>query len=214
MINQPTDASAGASRFDEAIRRFDEENACDPNVELVDGKSMPCELVYARRLSEWVAQLAPNASEPLRLAARCQHICRWTIPRDRYPITRPGYLKWRSDLKSFHAQKAGEILAELGYPPETVARVQSLNLKKSLATDPECQVLEDALCLVFLQHQLTALAAKTAEEKVINALRKSWQKMSPTGREHALRLPFSEHEKKLIEAALTKPRAPGTEASG
>jgi hypothetical protein len=34
-------------------------------------------------------------------------------------------------------------------------------------------VLEDALCLVFLQYQLTDLAAKTDDEKVINALKKS-----------------------------------------
>ena len=40
-------------------------------------------------------------------------------------------------------------------------------------------MLEDALCLVFLEYQLADLAAKTAEDKTINALQKSWQKMTP-----------------------------------
>src|SRR5437899_233735 len=100
-------------RFQAAIRRFDEENARDPNTEVVDGAAQPRELVYARRLSDWVRKLAPAASEELRLAARSQHLCRWTIPRSSYEMTRAGYLRWRSDLKAFHARKAGEILREV-----------------------------------------------------------------------------------------------------
>src|SRR6476646_81686 len=98
------------------------------------------------------------------------------IPRSNYEMTRPGYLKWRNDLKKFHAERAGEILTEVGYPAETVASVQALNLKKNFPADPESRVLEDALCLVFLQYQFAELAAKTSDEKMINALRKSWNK--------------------------------------
>ena len=202
MNNHPASRLVETNRFDAAIRRFDEENKRDPNISMVDGAAEPRELAHARWLSEWVLKLAPSASEPLRLAARCQHLCRWTIPRDRYPLTRTGYLKWRSDLKSFHAQKAGEILVELGFPPATISRVQALNLKQNLASDPECQVIEDALCLVFLEHQFAELAAKTTEEKIINALRKSWKKMSPVGREQAARLQFTDREKQLLEQAL------------
>src|SRR4051794_28606285 len=116
-----------ASLFERAIERFDQENSRDPNFEVVDDAKQPRELVYAWRLSDWVMQLAPDASEVLKLAARCQHICRWTIPRDSYEMTRPGYLKWRSDLKKFHAQRAGEILREVGYAEEIVTKVQDLN---------------------------------------------------------------------------------------
>src|SRR5437899_276495 len=103
------------SRFQEAICRFDAANAQDPR---------GVELPYAERLSAWVERLSPQASEPLRLAARAQHIHRWMIPRESYPQGRLGYLKWREDLKQFHAQKAGEILCEVGYDEATVARVQ------------------------------------------------------------------------------------------
>ena len=114
---QPRDSKL----FEDAIRRFDEENARDPNLETASGVSHPRELLYAQRLTDWVLRLCPDASEPLRLAARCQHICRWEIPRGSYPMDRAGYLKWRADLKIFHAQKAGEILHEIGYDEKASA---------------------------------------------------------------------------------------------
>ena len=185
--------------FSRAIHRFDEENARDPNLEA----GRPRELLYAERLTDWVLKLRPDAGEPLRLAARCQHICRWQSPRESYPLTRAGYLKWRADLKKFHAEKSGAILREVGYDEATIARVQDLNLKKNFPADPECRVLEDALCLVFLAHQFSALAAKSGDEKMVNAVRKSWEKMTESARAEALKFTFGEHEKKLVERALS-----------
>jgi hypothetical protein len=186
------------TQFNAAIRRFDEENARDPNKE----NGQPRELLYAQRLTDWVLRLCPDAGEALRLASRCQHICRWEIPRGNYPMTRPGYLKWRADLKKFHAQRAGEILREVGYDDEIIRSVQDLNLKKNFPADPECRVLEDALCLVFLEFQVTDLAAKTTDEKMINALKKSWEKMTEKARSEALKLKYGEREMSLIQKAL------------
>jgi hypothetical protein len=200
-IFQPVDAE----RFKRALARFDGENSQDPNHEMIDGVQHPRELIYAQWLTDWVLRLCPDASEELRLAARCQHLRRWEIPRNAYPMTRAGYLQWREGLKKFHAQKAGEILRDLGYPDPIIIRVQNLNLKKDFPRDPENRVLEDALCLVFLEHQFGDLAAKTAEDKIINAVQKTWKKMSEQARAKALELPFGEKEKKLIEKAL----APG-----
>lgn len=191
-------------RFSEAIRRFDEENARDPNLVFVEGVPYPHELLYAQRLTDWALKLCPHASEPLRLAVRCQHICRWQVSRNSYEMTRAGYLRWRNDLKEFHARKSAEILREVGYPEEVVARVQGLNLKRNLSSDPECQVLEDALCLVTLQYQLADLMAKTEPDKMVGILQKTWKKMSPAAREHALALAFSRSERELVERALGK----------
>jgi hypothetical protein len=184
--------------FEAALRRFDEENSRDPNLE----NSQPRELLYAQRLTGWVLRLCPNASEELRLAARCQHICRWEIPRVSYPMTRAGYLRWRADLKKFHAQKSGGILHEVGYDEETIRRVQDLNLKRNFPNDSETRILEDSLCLVFLEFQLADLADKTAEDKTINALQKSWAKMTEAARAEALKLTYSEREKTLLQRAL------------
>lgn len=196
------DDDQAAARFEMALRRFDAENARDPNVEMAEGTPHPRELLYARRLTAWVLKLHPEASEALRLAARCQHLCRWVIPRNSHELTRAGYLRWRTELKAFHAHKAGEILREVGYPEAFIARVQALNLKKNFPGDPDSRVLEDALCLVFLEFQLTELAAKTSDEKIINALQKSWQKMTPAAHAHALQLLYGAKEKGLIERAL------------
>ena len=57
--------------------------------------------------------------------------------------------------------KSAEILREVGYDDATIARVGDLNLKKQFGQDPDCQILEDALCLVTLQYQLSDLVAKT-----------------------------------------------------
>jgi hypothetical protein len=191
---QPRDARL----FEAVLLRFDAENSRDPNLE----NSQPRELLYAQRLTDWVLRLCPDAGEELRLAARCQHLCRWEIPRAYYPMTRAGYLRWRADLKKFHAQKAGEILREAGYDDETIRHVQDLNLKRNFPADARCRVLEDALCLVFLEFQFAALAAKSDDDKMINALRKSWEKMTGAARAEALKLNFAGREKSLIERAL------------
>jgi hypothetical protein len=194
--------SALSPLFQTAIARFDAENARDPNSEFADGVYHPRELLYARRLTEWVLRLAPEASEVLQLAARCQHICRWTIPRQTYPMTRPGYLRWRADLKEFHARTAGKILREVGYADDLVQKVQDLNLKRNFPRDPESRVLEDGLCLVFLQFQFAELAGRMEDDKIINAVQKTWKKMTSAAHEHALALPLGEKEKALVARAL------------
>jgi len=189
------------ARFHQVLRRFDDENARDPNLITIAGTVQPRELFYAQRLTEWVLRLSPEASEALQLAARCQHICRWMIPRNSYPMTRAGYLRWREELKRFHAQKSSEILRDAGYPGEMIARVRELNLKKNLGEDPECQVLEDALCLETLQYQLGDLMDKTEPDKMVAILQKTWKKMSPAARQEALGLSFSDREKELLSKA-------------
>lgn len=200
--SSPSKHEHHTSLFRKAVRRFDQENARDPNTELVNGIARPRELVHAEWLTDWVLRLCPDASEPLRLAARCQHICRWTIPRDSYPLTRAGYLQWRQKLKQFHAHLAGEILREVGYPESVIERVQALNLKKDFPSDPDSRVLEDALCLVFLEHQFAALARKTSEETMLNTLRKTWAKMTSKAQAIAAELTYGELERTLLEKAL------------
>jgi hypothetical protein len=197
-------------RFQQALDQFDADNARDPNMEIADAAGFPRELLYARRLTDWVLKLAPDASEALRLAARCQHLCRWMIPRDTQPMTRAGYLRWRNELKQFHARRSAEILRQLGYEPEMIDRVRSLNLKQNFPTDPESRILEDALCLVFLEFQFAELAAKTGEDKIINAVQKTWQKMTPAARQRALALSLGAKETELIQRALRDKPAPLT----
>ena len=190
-----------SERFDRAIAQFDLLNGRDPNLREVEGEAMPFELFFAKRLTEWTLRLEPEASEAALLAARCQHLCRWEIPRSEYPLGRAGYLAWRRDLKVFHADKSAEVLEKVGYGPETIDRVRSINLKKGLRKDAEAQLIEDALCLVFLQEQLDDLAAKTPEAKMVRILRKTFRKMSKRARQMATALPFSENGARLMALA-------------
>ena len=117
-------------------------------------------------------------------------------------MDRVGYLKWRTELKKFHAEKSAGILRELGYSEALAAKVQALNLKREFPNDPDGRVLEDALCLVFLEFQFAELAAKTEDEKMVNVLRKSWQKMTGPARQEALKLSFAAREAALVQRAL------------
>jgi hypothetical protein len=184
-------ADAAAARFDRAIARFDAANAADPNRETVDGVLRPKELVYAERMTAMLARFAPDAPEVVRLAARCQHIERWRIPRSDYPMDRIGYLQWRKRLNKFHGEVAGAILREAGYDEATVARVARLLMKEGLKSDAEAQVLEDVVDLVFLEHYLAGFVATHGQydaAKFADIVAKTAKKMSPRGREAAVSL--------------------------
>ena len=99
------------------LTEIDAYNRQDPKFPYKD-REEPFEWVFSQWLSTWVEKLAPNASEALRIAARGQHIGRWTSPRESYPMDRGGYLRWREDLKKFHAKTIGEIMEEAGYDAE------------------------------------------------------------------------------------------------
>ncbi|WP_116126527.1 DUF4202 domain-containing protein [Lewinella sp. IMCC34183] len=169
-----------------AFAAFDAANAADPRHAGSGAQEMPYELLYARRMTEELDRYAPDAPEPLRLAARAQHLERWRSPREDYPMDREGYLRWRSDLKLFHAARAREILAEVGYGEGVQERVAFLLQKKRLKRDDGTQTLEDVICLVFLKHYAAAFAAGHPTEKVVDILRKTLRKMSEPGRQAAL----------------------------
>jgi Domain of unknown function (DUF4202) len=189
-------------RFQMAIAAFDRANAEDPHTILTNGEQRPRELVHAERLSAWVARLEPNASEPLLLAARCQHIRRWHIPRTSFPTGRVGYLQWRTQLARFHAQTAQQLLEECGYEPELIDAVRRLNLKQNLRSSADMAALEDALCLSFLEFELDEFIAKYPTEKVLEVIQKTWQKMTERGHDAALTLPFSAAGLEVVTRAL------------
>jgi hypothetical protein len=201
---------ADAERFDRAIQRFDAANAEDPHTEVVGGVVYAKELLYAQRMTTWVERFAPDASEALRLAARCQHIRRWLIPRSQYPMDRRGYLQWRTGLAKFHAETAAEILRQVGYEEGLIGRVQSLVRKEGLKRDPEVQCLEDVICLVFLESYCADFASQHDAAKMLPIIRKTWEKMSPRGREVARTLDLPQELRRLIEAALAADNASAT----
>ena len=185
------------------LELIDRLNRDDPNTDLVDGVARPRELVYAERLSAWIQRLDPHASEALQIAARGQHVQRWTIPRSRYPMNRQGYLRWRETLKTFHATTVGALMREAGYASDEITRVQTIMSKRQLAHDPDTQTLEDALCLVFLETQFADLKRKTPDDTMRDIVRKTWAKMSERGRAVAMQIPLGAEEWKWLTDVLS-----------
>ena len=189
-------------KYHNAIDLIDRANKQDPNTETFENVVYPKEYIYGVRMSERLQIFMPEASESLKLAARCQHICRWEIGRKEFPMDRVGYLKWRNELKKLHANKAEEILQSVGYKQDTIEEVKFMLLKKQLKKNELTQALEDVICLVFLEYYFDEFAAKHTEEKIIDIVQKTWEKMSDKGHEAALKLPFSDTGLALVQKAL------------
>ncbi|MBA3847019.1 MAG: DUF4202 domain-containing protein [Planctomycetes bacterium] len=189
----------------ESLRRarelIDQVHATDP--ERVAGRAG--EAVYAERLEAWIRRLVAAPSEVLLLAARCQHLERWAIPREQYPQDRAGYLRWRRAVHVRQGDRARDLLTEAGCDWAEATRVGSLVAKNVPMTDADAQALEDAACLVFLAHELDGFVAEHPDysrDKWLAILRKTWGKMSEVGRAQALALELPPAYRDLLKAAI------------
>lgn len=181
---------------------IDAAHAADPH-RTEDGRA--AESVYADRMEAWVARLVPDATPLLRLAARGQHLERWSVPRASFPDGKAGYLAWRRSLYVKQAERARELLLAAGVPAAEAAEVATWVSKTGLKTNPGTQALEDAACLVFLENEIAAFAAQHADyprEKFVDILRKTWRKMSAGAQAQARGLALPEPIAALVAEAL------------
>lgn len=188
--------------YEKALASIDSAHALDPKIIEVDGVETPYELHYAQKMTHYLSLRSPQASDPLKIAIRSQHFRRWEVPRDSYPMTRPGYHAWRTFLKKRQAELAAQICTEAGYKQEEAERVANLVRKEDLKSDEETQVLEDVACLVFLDDQFAEFEKEHDEGKIVKILQKTWGKMSERGHELAMEIPMSGRPLELIEKAL------------
>jgi hypothetical protein len=188
--------------YTRARNLIDQAHAADPSR---TGDGQPAEKIYADHMEAWVARLVSDAPPLLRLAARCQHLERWSVPRSSFPMDRPGYLSWRRSLYVKQAERARALLLEAGVSAAEAAEVATWVSKTGLKTNPGTQALEDAACLVFLENEIAAFAAQHAEyprEKFIDILRKTWRKMSPAAQQAAQKLDLPPAIAGLVRDAL------------
>ena len=166
------------SELTAAFAAIDAANAVDPNVIEWRGEGWPRAQLQGVLATEWVETLDPRASDPVLLAARAHHVRRWTIARSSYPDGRVGYLRWRRALKDVHAEVVAELLPDTGISAGTISRVQALVRKEALGHDPETQLVEDAICLTFVETQFEELAARLDHDRLVTAVKKTVEKMS------------------------------------
>ena len=189
-------------RYLAALKLIDEAHTLDPKKVEVDGMEIPYELHYSEKMSKYLEKCNPKASDILRLAIRAQHLRRWEIPRDSYPMNKVGYHAWRTYLKKRQAEMASQICLDCGYSDDDAIRVAHLIRKEDLKKDEETQTLEDVACLVFLDDQFEEFEKQHDEDKIVKILQKTWGKMSERGHELALEIPMSERCKDLVGKAL------------
>lgn len=189
-------------RLQRAFNAFDDYNSRDTVRETFEGKDYAKEVLYAERMTARLNAFAPDASEALQLAARSQHIGRWEIPRGTYPMDRKGYLQWRNELKTHHARVAADILTACGYDATVIDEVTFLLQKKELYHNAGTQLLEDVICLVFIEYYLEAFAAAQDDAKVVDIIRKTLKKMSGRAIEEAGKIAVSSRIAALIGQAV------------
>lgn len=197
------------SLFEAVAQLIDDANRQDPNLETVDGKEWPKELLYSNRMVDMLKRFRENADEAQQLAIRAQHITRWKSKRDAYPQGRIGYLQWRKDLYKYHANTAGELLEQAGYDNATITRVKDAVAKRRIKENPDTQLLEDIADLVFLEYYLQPFVEKHpeyTEEKWIDIILKTWHKMSDEAQTFALSgsITLPETLVPLIQKAVAK----------
>jgi len=181
--------SEQSSTFEKAVALIDAANSEDPNKVAADGKDWPKELLYSHRMSDMLQRFVPEADDAVKLAIRAQHVQRWKSPRDAYPKDRIGYLQWRKDLYKIQAETAAGLLQQAGYGEEVIGRVRESVAKKKIKENPDTQVLEDVTDLVFIEHYMQAFVDKHPEydeDKWLDIVRKTWNKMSVEAQQFAL----------------------------
>lgn len=177
------------SIFERARSLIDAANSKDPNIVHADGKDWPKELLYSERMTEMLDRYNPDADDAMKLAIRAQHIERWKSPRNAYPMDRMGYLKWRKDLYKIQADTAAGLLQQAGFDEEDVERVRKAVAKKNIKGNADTQLLEDVTDLCFIEHYMVDFVGKHpdyTEEKWIDIIQKTWNKMSDDAHAFAL----------------------------
>lgn len=170
------------------IEAIDEANKADPTLEADDtGAMVPACLLYGLRMSAELDGLAPDATDVLKIAARGQHIERWKVTRDSYPEGRAGYLKWRRDQGRAHGERLAGLMQDAGYGAEDCERVGVLLRKEGIKREADVQMLEDTICMVFMRYYFAPFAEKHPHDKVVDIVAKTARKMSPEGRDLALK---------------------------
>lgn len=180
-----------------------------------DPRSPPQELEYGQRMTTVLdTRYDANASDVVKIACRGQHVGRWVIPRDSFPMGRTSYLLWRKSLHKEHARIMRDLMAQCGsFSSDEVEQVCKLVGKQwDLVNDPLAMAVEDVAALVFLEYYFPSFYKQLDDvDKMVNIIRGTWKKMSERGRQVALTLQLAPIQAEIVQRALTEAPAAAAE---
>lgn len=165
-----------------AFAAIDAANAADPTIE----NGQPAALLYGQRMTAEQERLLPEASDALAIACRGQHVERWLLPREAYPMDRAGYLAWRTEQGWRHAERVAGIMADAGYSTDDQDAARRMLTKQGIKRDPDVQALEDVACFTFLRWYLGDFMETQPDDRMQRIVEKTARKMSADARARAL----------------------------
>ncbi|HRZ98878.1 MAG TPA: DUF4202 domain-containing protein, partial [Paludibacter sp.] len=168
-------------QYKTAIELIDKVHNQDPTSEIIDGVEVMAELLYSNRMLAVLEKVAPDASLELKLAAKCQHISRWSIPRATFPIGKKGYYEWRAAIMEHQLNVSKSVLKQSGINDQSIEIVVDALKNKADKTNINASIIEDTACLTFIKWYLVPFAGQFDAEKAKIILQKTAGKMSERG---------------------------------
>ena len=153
----------------------------DPNSETIDGVDIKAELLYSQRMLDILQKVQPNASLELQLAAQCQHISRWSIPRTTFSMDKKGYYQWRAAIMEHQLSVTSSVLKQAEINEQSIEIVVDTLKNKADKTNINASIIEDTACLTFIKWYLVPFAGQFDPEKAKVILQKTVGKMSERG---------------------------------
>lgn len=153
----------------------------DINTEIFEGQEQKSELLYSGRMLSVLDLVAPDSCYELKLAAQCQHMSRWSIPRATFPMDKKGYYQWRAAVMEHQLGVTVNALQAAGIDDESISVVVDALKNKADKSNVNASIIEDTACLVFIKWYLKPFASQFEADKAADILRKTARKMSNRG---------------------------------
>jgi hypothetical protein len=164
-----------------AIRLIDTIHNQDLISETIDGVEIKAELLYSNRMLAVLEKVAPDASFELKLAAKCQHISRWSIPRATFPVGKKGYYDWRAAIMAHQLNVSTSVLKQAEINDQSIEIIVDVLKNKADKTNQNASIIEDTACLTFIKWYLVPFTGQFDAAKAKIILQKTAGKMSERG---------------------------------
>ncbi len=168
-------------QYKTAIELIDKVHNQDPNSEIINGIEVKAELLYSNRMLAVLEKVAPDASLELKLAAKCQHISRWSIPRATFSMDKKGYYQWRAAIMEHQLSVTTSVLKQAEINDQRIEIIVDALKNKADKTNLNASIIEDTACLTFIKWYLVPFAGQFDAVKAKIILQKTAGKMSERG---------------------------------
>ena len=126
-------------------------------------------------------KVAPDASFELKLAAKCQHMSRWSIPRATFSMDKKGYYQWRAAIMEHQLNVSSSVLKQAEINEPSIEIIVDALKNKADKSNINASIIEDTACLTFIKWYLVPFAGQFDPEKAKIILQKTAGKMSERG---------------------------------